>query len=246
MFDAKKFSDILKRIVEQYDSITDFTKTANVGRSYISKYIHLKMPNRPSPKVLLKIANASKGITTYEELMAVCGHINSSKHFNNELAYYKENNPDYTKIKNAFLDLSLTKEEIETVSEAFKRLDMSPSNYTQYNQVRITPNLDSNNSLSVESAKKIGKALSLLIKLAKIFFENSDCLRNNSIAFDVNNLLYENVMKDLLEESTIRIPIVGEVRAGYDYIVNENIIGYTGIPEKLSQTGEFFALKVKR
>lgn len=75
MFDKKKFSEILKNIVNQYASITDFSIASGVGRSYISKYIHQKMPTLPSPKVLKKISNASKGVTTYEELMEVCGYI---------------------------------------------------------------------------------------------------------------------------------------------------------------------------
>lgn len=75
MFDKKRFSEILKNIVSQYSSITDFSIASGVGRSYISKYIHQKMPTLPSPKVLRKISIASKGITTYEELMEVCGYI---------------------------------------------------------------------------------------------------------------------------------------------------------------------------
>lgn len=74
MFDKKAFSDILNKIVTLYDSITDFASVSTVGRSYISKYIHMKIDAPPSPKVLEKIATAAKGVTTYEELMYMCGY----------------------------------------------------------------------------------------------------------------------------------------------------------------------------
>ena len=41
------------------------------------------------------------------------------------------------------------------------------------------------------------------------------------------------------------IPILGIVKAGYDYLAQENIIGTTDIPLELAKSGEFFALKVK-
>ena len=38
----------------------------------------MRFPSPPSPKVLEKIAEASRGITDYDELMQVCGHLNSN------------------------------------------------------------------------------------------------------------------------------------------------------------------------
>lgn len=75
MFDQQKFSEILNRIVKQYDSISDFAKISTLGRSYISKYINLKLDAPPSPKILEKIANHSKNVTNYYELMNICGYI---------------------------------------------------------------------------------------------------------------------------------------------------------------------------
>ncbi len=51
---------------------------------------------------------------------------------------------------------------------------------------------------------------------------------------------------DELGNSTISIPLLGTVKAGYNYLANENIIDYIDIPEKMSKTGDFFALRVKR
>ena len=43
-------------------------------RSYLSRAINEKLDNPPTPKILSKIAKASNGITTYEELMNICGY----------------------------------------------------------------------------------------------------------------------------------------------------------------------------
>ena len=78
MFDQKKFSSILNKIKESYGSVSELAKYTQQSRSYFSKYLNLRLDNPPTPKVLEKIANASKGITTYEELMQICGYITLS------------------------------------------------------------------------------------------------------------------------------------------------------------------------
>ena len=75
MFNQQKFSEILNNIVKKYDSISDFANVSSLGRSYISKYINLKLDSPPSPKILEKISNHSKNVTNYYELMQVCGYI---------------------------------------------------------------------------------------------------------------------------------------------------------------------------
>lgn len=75
MFDKNKFANILNEIVSHYQSISEFANVSTNGRSYISKYINKKITAPPSPKVLQKIANASKGVTTYNELMQICGYV---------------------------------------------------------------------------------------------------------------------------------------------------------------------------
>lgn len=74
MFNIKLFSEILQKIANSYDSISDFSGKSEVNRTYLSKYINQKLNNPPSPKILLKIANASNNIITYDELMNMCGY----------------------------------------------------------------------------------------------------------------------------------------------------------------------------
>lgn len=75
MFNKNKFANIIKKINELYENQTDFAKKARVNRTYLSQYMNLKLDSPPSPKKLRGIADASKGITTYEELMEICGHV---------------------------------------------------------------------------------------------------------------------------------------------------------------------------
>lgn len=118
MFNKNKFADILKKINETYDTMTEFAQKASFDRTYISKYINLKLDNPPTPKILQKIANASNGIITYDALMEICGYVDNIKrtthekildyfgfiNFDNNLVsqelivYIEKNNFDYNDI----------------------------------------------------------------------------------------------------------------------------------------------------
>lgn len=79
IFDKQAFSDILSKIYNQYFNQRDFAKKANVNRTYISKYINKKLDVPPSAKILRRLANASKGLTTYENLMKICGYLEENE-----------------------------------------------------------------------------------------------------------------------------------------------------------------------
>ena len=52
---------------------------------------------------------------------------------------------------------------------------------------------------------------------------------------------------DELGNTVVSIPILGTVKAGYDYLAQENIIGTIDVETSLVGNGEeYFALKVKR
>lgn len=80
MFNKEKFSNILAKINETYSSMTEFAQKADFDRTYISKYINMKLNNPPTPKILSKIASASNNITTYSELMLVCDYLDYEFH----------------------------------------------------------------------------------------------------------------------------------------------------------------------
>lgn len=78
MFEEKKFSEILQKIIDSYDSITEFSECSKVNRTYLSKYINMKLENPPAPRILSRIADKSKNLTTYDELMQICGYTKES------------------------------------------------------------------------------------------------------------------------------------------------------------------------
>ncbi len=113
MFNKNKFALILQEIKETYKSQEDFSEKSGIGRTYISQYMNMKIDKPPLPKILEKIAEASKGITTYNELMTVCGYIEdfstaiydfSSEHdryiLNTAVDYINANNIDPNSIEN--------------------------------------------------------------------------------------------------------------------------------------------------
>lgn len=65
--------------------------------------------------------------------------------------------------------------------------------------------------------------------------------------FDIKKSdLVENKEKiDKLGNPVIEIPLLGIVKAGYDYLAQENWIGTVDIDKKMADSGDFFALKVK-
>ena len=74
MFDKNKFAIIIRNIKATYETQEEFSKKSGIGRTYLSQYMNMKLDEPPKPKILEKLANASNNITTYDELMQVCGY----------------------------------------------------------------------------------------------------------------------------------------------------------------------------
>lgn len=62
------------------------------------------------------------------------------------------------------------------------------------------------------------------------------------IGYDVPKYLTEKT--DKLGNPVVEIPLLGTVKAGYDYLAQENWIGTVDIDKKLAESGDFFALKI--
>ena len=62
------------------------------------------------------------------------------------------------------------------------------------------------------------------------------------IGYDVDKYVTK---KDILGNPVVPIPLVGTVKAGYDYLAQENWEGTIDLDKKVADTGEFFALKIK-
>ncbi len=57
---------------------------------------------------------------------------------------------------------------------------------------------------------------------------------------DVDHLLYEDLCSQM-----VKVPLVGEVKAGYDLYANQEILGYEYVNNDEYEAGEYFYLKVK-
>ena len=103
MFHKEDFANIIKKIKNEYDSQVEFSEKTDVGRTYLSQYMNMKIDKPPKPEILRKLADNSKGVTTYEELMEVCGYqsenmetfvFNIYKEFKRFADYIKSNDTD--------------------------------------------------------------------------------------------------------------------------------------------------------
>ena len=84
----------------------------------------------------------------------------------------------------------------------------------------------------------------LLRNLADLY--NVDYLDLYEKAGYIDLIKSENRTKlDKFGNPVISIPILGTVKAGYDYLAQENWEGTVEIKKELAKTGDFFALKIK-
>ena len=122
-------------------------------------------------------------------------------------------------------------------------------------QNRLEEALKLRNIKPVELHEKTGISESLLSKYLsgnaiarqKKISLISDALNINPvwlIGYDIP--MERNVKLDNLGNPVVEIPLLGIVKAGYNYLAQENWIGTVDIDKKLSESGELFALKVKR
>ena len=74
MFDKKKFASIIEKIKNEYENQEKFSDASGINRTYLSQYMNMRIREAPTPSTLYKLASASKGITTYDELLLICGY----------------------------------------------------------------------------------------------------------------------------------------------------------------------------
>ena len=90
---------------------------------------------------------------------------------------------------------------------------------------------------TLDTVKYISKGMNISVEdILKILDSNQEF----TINADINR---EHL--DKFGNSVIPIPLLGTVKAGYDYLAEENWEGTKEIKEELGKTGEFFALRIK-
>lgn len=97
----------------------------------------------------------------------------------------------------------------------------------------------------MENGRRKASAI-ILKKLAPIYSLNYIDLYEKAGYIDlIDNSKKSKTKLDKLGNPVVEIPILGTVKAGYNYLAKENWIGTIDIDKKLADSGEFFALRVK-
>lgn len=118
---------------------------------------------------------------------------------------------------------------------------------------RLSKILNIRNMKPVELHEKAGISESLISKyLSNSAVARADKLTILANVLDVNPvwlmgydvLMDRNMKTDELGNPIASIPLLGIVKAGYDYLAQENWIGTVDIDKKLAESGDFFALKI--
>lgn len=118
MFDKNKFAQIIKNIKETYNSQEEFSKKSGIGRTYLSQYMNMKLDKPPKPEILEKLANASRGIVNYGQLMGICGYLDEDvkNELINKLKLLQIDLPDLQKAVTAFIENYITITDDHTVN----------------------------------------------------------------------------------------------------------------------------------
>lgn len=77
-----------------------------------------------------------------------------------------------------------------------------------------------------------------IFKLAKVLDVSEGWLMGLDVPMD------REIKTDILGNPVVSLPLIGTVKAGYNYLASENIIGYVSIDKQLSDPDNYFALKV--
>ncbi len=80
MFQKNLFKEQLIKLMNGRNT-TEFSEQTGFNRTYLSKYINLKLDRPPSPRLLQAI---SSSIVTYEELLISCGYLHSTENQNSK------------------------------------------------------------------------------------------------------------------------------------------------------------------
>jgi transcriptional regulator with XRE-family HTH domain len=78
MFQRERFKDLLLRAMGELTQ-EEFSELCGFNRTYLSKYLNMRLDNPPSPNILKRIAQHALNDVTYEQLMDAAGHISKSE-----------------------------------------------------------------------------------------------------------------------------------------------------------------------
>lgn len=207
MFDKEKFSNTLKKINDTYDTMSDFAKKACFDRTYISKYINMKLDNPPTPKILEKISDSSHGIVSYYDLLIICGYLSenvfSDIHFNSTKDILNNH-------KNELFNLGLNDSDINNIILFLHEDYIDRDNFLKEFSKLLKPFPDKNKE----------KIYKLIFSMALEIGEEID---NNAIIKNIALDAYsEAVERQIIKDSGKEELIIGLSRENKDILTDED------------------------
>lgn len=242
MFDKNKFANIIKNIKELYNSQEEFSEKSEIGRTYLSQYMNMKLDDPPKPKILQKLADASKGIISYDELMKICGYVDNT------------DNKELINLYNQLVDLeqkyddtpdNLTLDESDIVHDLFKQIlnclneGLTPATFNPYS---ILDDLD---FISDKSRNKLASVLKK--KFDYFYYRNlienmiENITSNNKFNLDICN------SSPTIKYSFFNCPVYGRISAGIPNWAEECLESYLPLDPNLMNINnpeECFFLRV--
>lgn len=253
MFNKIKFAKILNNINDKYDTMTEFAKSSGVNRTYLSQYINQKLDAPPSPKVLMRIANSSQNITTYEELMETCGFLIKDVNKNLDEIRDAENTLKY---ENMIKKLSLSEKEESIVNKINNSFDEFNKNNSitdsEKKSLKILKDLDTS-SCDISKIKQAAKTY-IVSRCAKAVIDSIydktskiDHHYNYIESFKKLKSLSPDIELDKQNSRYYMCPVYGRISAGQPNWAEECIEGRIPIdPDmmNIANPEECFFLKV--
>lgn len=219
MFNKAEFSKILSNINSTYSSMSEFARAAEFDRAYISKYIHQKYDNPPTPKILEKIANTSKGLTTYAELMEICDYLKRPDR-------QEIKKQELEKYENILVAQNFSKEEL-TIVKNYLLSPSAPSLLAEFNFNKFEKLLET----TTPNKKKflLDFCPKFFLSIEKKLLNTADEIKS---IFDKSNEILDNTLPKF-EIQFYPCPVYGQISAGQPNWAEECLEGYLPIDPNL-------------
>lgn len=273
MFDKNKFAQILKSISETYDNQRDFSKKSEINRTYLSQYMNMKLDKPPKPEILEKLANSSRGMVSYQDLMSICGYINYPNFSEDTTFIYQQLvaekiNSQFSNLNIAFdnlIDLTTNKKILSQILNDFTKYceDIVENAYNKNYNKKLADYTDVNSPIVFKGFKILYSALlrrlySLRtnVKHDDIFLINRNLILTDdtddteeAISIVKSSKEYISILyqKWLASNQFYMCPVYGQISAGQPNWAEENIEGRLPIAPDLMDIinpEEYFFLRV--
>lgn len=234
-YNKDKFLNILNKLKESFGSQNKMAEALGISSSYITKIYDENTKNPPAPEYLKKIADNSKGVTTYEELMEICGYLNFKAFSNGFLETKIESKFNtFKKILSNFLNSNQIDEFYTMLKTRVFEADMN------VNDVKEIDNFANKYKLSSEN-----KCTLYVLAIDLLEYSTKEISKLINFYNTVNTSTNQEILDKEIKNKTKKIPVVGTVAAGEPILAEQNIIDYEEVPANEFKDGEYFGLKIK-